>query len=850
MQNTRSYPAFNTHNNLLLEALSVIYQQLNPTHCFVAKVEPLNTEITTLCYIKQGQYCANFCYQLAGTPCKAVIDTEQDVCFPQQVQSYFCDGLMLKDMCIQGYLGILLRTQDNSVVGLLVCLFEQEIASQEQHLQWISEHRDYVALLFFQQHASHRIQQLEKRLEEAEKLSNIGSWRYALIEGHYWCSSEIYHLFELNVATAKLTFQQVLQSIHQDDKDSYQQTLTAIKTGSLQKYETIYRINREDGGVKYLLEKAEVKQSSGYQSLYLEGKVQDITPLYQFSPNKKLTDFVFEHTSEAVMITNNLNRIIFVNKAMLQITGYSRSELIDQNPNILSSNRHSAEFYNAMWDTLSTTDHWRGELWNKRKNGKVYPEELSVNVVRNEEGDISHYVAIFRDISQWKKIEKELRFYAEREPLTGLINRRVFNERLNHQLALITNDEEIAVLFIDLDDFKLINDIYGHEIGDLLLKTVAERLSVTLSTNDLLCRYGGDEFTVMLTNSNLQKTQNVVRKIRDCFQRFFNLNDHIIEVTATIGVAMYPETEASSTVLLRHANFAMRYAKNRGRNGISFHDSDLQQTYQKKLYLKERLKTALKEKKLQVYYQPIVDIKRNRVAKFEALVRWPDDRGSFISPSEFIPIAEEFGLIHKIGEFVLRQACQDLKAIHRLGYDYISFSINRSINEFIREELEHSAIASIVKAAGVPYQSIIIEITESTAMSDNHYAKQALTDLRRTGIKIALDDFCTGYSSLNYLIDYEIDIIKIDRSFIDRIAKDTKSKILISAVIDLAAKLDIEVIAEGVESETQLAFLRENHCYNIQGFYYSPAIPISECKALLARDLNHQKYALTHLKTA
>jgi len=578
-----------------------------------------------------------------------------------------------------------------------------------------------------------------------------------------------------------------------------------------------------------------MQDTDSFPALYTHN---NLLKLNQLSSNKKLTDFVFEHTSEAVMITNNLNRIIFVNKAMLEITGYSRAELIDQNPNILSSGRQSSEFYNDMWKILSTTDHWRGELWNKRKNGKVYPEELSVNIVRNEEGDISHYVAIFRDISQWKKTEEELRFYAECEPLTGLINRRVFNERLSHQLALVTDDDEISVLFIDLDDFKLINDIYGHEIGDLLLRTVAERLSDTISENDSLCRYGGDEFTIMLTNTNLEKTKKVAKKIQDSFQKFFKLKDHITEVTASIGVAMYPETEASSKLLLRHANYAMRYAKNKGRNGISFHDTDLQRTYQKKLDLKERLKAALKENKLQVYYQPIVDIKLNRVSKFEALLRWPDGKGAFISPGEFIPIAEEFGLIHKIGRFVCRQACQDLNAIHQLGYDYISISINRSINEFIREELEHNTIASIVKAAGVPYKSIIIEITESTAMSDNYYAKHALTELRRKGIKIALDDFCTGYSSLNYLIDYEIDIIKIDRSFINLIAKDTKSRILTSAVIDLAAKLGIEVIAEGVENETQLAFLRKNHCYNIQGFYYSPALPISDCTALLARDLD------------
>lgn len=824
-------------NDMFLAALTKAYQRLKPDHCFVAAIDSANKHVTTLCYLKQGLQTGNFSYGLLDSPCEHATNSKGVCCFPSEVQRLFPDDLTLSELNIQGYLGTLLRTHDNQVVGLLVCLFEQPIVEQNNQIRWLSDLSYFIAQELWQQQANAANQNLLDQLEAGERLAKIGSWRWDITNDTYSWSNEVYRIFEIGAVTRGLSFKQVYQYVHPDDREQFKHIVSGIVSGHQDKYDTIHRVILASGQVKYLHKLAEVKKSADGNVLYLEGTVQDVTQLCELNIDKKLSDFVLNNTSESVMITNAQNKIVLVNKAMEQVTGYTQAELLGRDPSILSSGNQSSEFYQQMWRSINATGRWKGEIWNKRKNGQIYPEELSLNAVKQEQGEISHYVAIFRDISEWKDTERKLRFFADCDPLTGLSNRRSFIEKLEQQLATAKDDTLISVVFIDLDQFKAINDIYGHEIGDLLLCEVANRLSLEIDSHEVLCRYGGDEFTLLLPNTSLAKTQIIVKKIQHCFQHFFKLKDLIVDITASIGVAIYPDAGTSAKLLLRHANHAMHSAKNTGRNCISFHDIELQRKYQHKLELKERLKLALEQGQLTVFYQPIINIESNQIAKFEALVRWPDGDGGYISPGEFIPIAEEFGLIHLVGNFVLKQACIDLKSLHQHGFEHISFSINRSINEFFHYELEQQSIASTIKAAGLPYESIIIEITESTAMSENRYAKQALEKLRRKGIKIALDDFCTGYSSLNYLIDYEVDIIKIDRSFVNEIGHDKHSQILTSTVVELAAKLGMEVIAEGVENDQQMAFLRQYGCRYIQGFYFSPALPIADCQILLEEDI-------------
>ena len=548
----------------------------------------------------------------------------------------------------------------------------------------------------------------------------------------------------------------------------------------------------------------------------------------------RLSNFVFEHTCEAIMITDKYNRIIAVNRTLERITGYSRDELVGQDPVIFSSGKHDAHFYRHMWKDLLEKGHWKGEVYNRRKNGDIFPEELSLNLVRDNQGETSHFVAIFRDISDRKAAEDKLTFYANNEPLTGLTNRRAFMENVEHHISIAKRHKApFSLLFIDIDRFNEVNDLQGQEVGDQLLRLVAERINAHVRDEDVVCRYGGDEFTVLLVNTTIEQAGLVAEKILLQVQKPFEVRGLQIDTTCSIGIAQYPDSGLNATVLLRNASHAMLSVKSGGRNAFAFHNERMQARYLKKLDLRERLKQAIVDQAFEVYYQPIVTVPEQTISKFEALVRWPDGEGGFISPGAFIPVAEEFGLIHLIGNFVLLRACADLKSLHKQGFSQVSFSINRSISEFRFDVDEASIISQTIEASGLPYDAIVVEITESVAMSSNIHTALVLQQLRDNGVRIALDDFCTGYSSLSNLIEYKSDYLKIDKSFVDSILTDKDHQVLVSTLVDLATRLEMEVIAEGVENREQMALLQQFGCHYIQGFYYSPALPLAECEALL-----------------
>ena len=362
---------------------------------------------------------------------------------------------------------------------------------------------------------------------------------------------------------------------------------------------------------------------------------------------------------------------------------------------------------------------------------------------------------------------------------------------------------------------------------------------------DSICRYNGDEFCILLPNTNAEGTGQVCQKIQQTLHKPFIIDDLCLIITVSIGIAQYPMSGKDAAILLRNAGYALKHMKENGRNGIAFHNELLQAQYLKKVAIREKLKHAITQQKLQVYYQPIIELPNEKITKFEALVRWQDE-GNFISPEQFIPIAEEYGLIHLVGKFVLEQACADLKKLHDLGFKHVSFSVNRSICEFQQNTNENFAIENIISAAGLPCSAIVIEITESVAMSASNATTAIITELKNQGIKISLDDFCTGFSSLSYLIEYNADFLKIGKSFIDKIVTEKNNQILISTLIILANKLGMKVIAEGVETVEQQQLLLSYECHYIQGYYYSPALPYNECLAKLQEQLsNHKQIEVT-----
>ncbi len=557
--------------------------------------------------------------------------------------------------------------------------------------------------------------------------------------------------------------------------------------------------------------------------------------LSQLSEQLTLSNFVFDYASDAITITNKNNEIISVNKALEEITGYKKSELLGKNPAVFSSGIHDKSFYKSMWYDLLNKGSWKGEVYNKRKNGDIYPEELSLNTVKDKNGNITHYIAIFRDISERKKTENKLTFLANNEILTGLYNRRYFIEQLETFIQEPYYEKTgLSLLFIDINHFKEINDMYGHHIGDKTLQLIAKRIKNSVSHNDLVCCYGGDEFAVLLVNSTTHNANIVAQRLQKNIEKPYQINEISLDISVSIGIAQYPVAGTNANTLLRNATQAMANVRHQQHSGVGFHSEELQFKHLQKIAIKEKLKKALNDHKLSVYYQPIVNVNNQKIEKFEALVRWYDEEEGFIPPNFFIPIAEEFGLIIDVGQFVLKQACSDLKKLHHLGYHNISFSINRSINEFTTKQNEEDVISQAIELAQLPFDKITIEVTETVAMSSNILTANVLQNLRTNGVKIALDDFCTGYSSLSNLIEYHTDFLKIDKSFIDKITSDKSCQILTSTLIDLAKKLGITVIAEGVETQAQFNLLKTYHCHYIQGYYFSPAKPLETCLTLLA----------------
>lgn len=549
----------------------------------------------------------------------------------------------------------------------------------------------------------------------------------------------------------------------------------------------------------------------------------------------KLAQAFFDTTSECVLISDRNNQILSVNNAFEKTTGYCQSELRGKSPSLLASGRHDKAFYQQMWQQLSDKGYWNGEIWNRRKNGEIYPEELSLNIVTDANGELTNYIAVFRDIGQWKKAEEQLAFYAYNDQLTKLPNRYNFVSKVQQQIATAERYQQpFSILFVDIDRFKTINDIYGHDIGDKLLINIASRLKQTVRNEDVVSRYGGDEFTLLLMKASAgSNTETVANKIHQALEQPFYIDEVEVNITSSIGVSLYPDNGLECGSLLTHADHAVHKMKQQGRNGVYYYDDSLQFEYQNKLLLKEKLSKAIVADALTVHYQPIVDITTGQIVKFEALLRWIDSDGQAISPAVFIPIAEEYNLIKPLGQWVLNQACADLNTLHQQGFEHIAFSVNRSVKEFINYHDQQLSIEQTVNRHGLPAKAIIIEVTESTAMQDSSDIQDILQELKECGIKIALDDFGTGYSSLSSLIDFHADIIKIDRSFIKEISNNYQSQSLTSLVIQLANSLGMEIVAEGVETSEQLEILQGYGCRQIQGYYFSPAQPLSQCLELL-----------------
>ncbi|MEW8431551.1 MAG: EAL domain-containing protein [gamma proteobacterium symbiont of Ctena orbiculata] len=542
----------------------------------------------------------------------------------------------------------------------------------------------------------------------------------------------------------------------------------------------------------------------------------------------RLAERAFQNTAEGITVTDVNGDIVSTNPAFEAITGYTHEEVMGQNPRILKSGHHEPSFYRDMWDTLLKAGHWRGEIWNRRKNGDVYPEWLTISAVKGNRGDTTHYVGVFTDITQIKEAQDQINFLAHHDALTQLPNRALFRERFDHALMHARRESNsIALLFLDLDRFKTVNDTLGHPSGDLVLLEVSRRMSNIIRSSDTIARLGGDEFVLLLEEqTSAQHAAVVARKLIDLFSTPMNIGEHELVVTASIGITLYPNDGDDPDLLIRHADRAMYEAKQQGRNTYRFFTQALTEGALERLMMENELRRAISRDELILHYQPIVDIKTRQLRGVEALVRWQHPKQGLIAPGRFIELAEEIGIIGDIGKWVLHTACTQLARWDRHEFLVPRISVNLSVQQIdqtlvmqVSDELQISALAP---------ERLELEVTESMLMRNPELSRTVLGELKAIGVNFAIDDFGTGYSSLAYLKLLPLDRIKIDQSFVRDIGRDSNDEAIVRAIIALSKNLGLESVAEGVEYSNQVDFLQKAGSVLAQGYLYSHPVPAEE----------------------
>jgi diguanylate cyclase (GGDEF)-like protein/PAS domain S-box-containing protein len=543
---------------------------------------------------------------------------------------------------------------------------------------------------------------------------------------------------------------------------------------------------------------------------------------------QKISAAVFKYASEAIMITDANNKIETVNPAFCHISGFSVEEVLGKSPNILNSGKHDNHFYQKMWQSLEQNNSWQGEIWNKRKNGEIYPEFLAISVVRDQDKKPLQYISLFSDITKHKKYEEDIWLQANYDSLTGLPNRDLCLERLHNKLnEELDEDSDVALLFIDLDRFKFVNDTWGHSSGDELLKLASIRLRNCIREKDTVARFGGDEFVVLLMGlSNRFAIERVVKNILTSLSMPFHIggNNEAV-VSASIGVTVGPIDGDSVELLLKNADTAMYQAKAAGRNTYQFFTKSMNEAVSRRMHIEQELRQAIKQQEFVLHYQPVVSLSNGEIIGAEALIRWQHPSKGLIYPDSFIEVAEEAGLIEPIGQWVIEQACADLKHWHNLGLK-LQVAVNVSSRQC--KQTSKTPITDIIKKAlkvnEISPSNLKVEITESLLMDNSEEMKTTLQDIRRLGVAIYMDDFGTGYSSLSYLKHFPIDVMKIDRSFIAGSIDDKTDASLVEAVVLIGHSLSLKLVGEGIETKQHYDYLRSLGCDYGQGYFISKPI--------------------------
>lgn len=662
------------------------------------------------------------------------------------------------------------------------------------------------------------LERSERLLREAQRIAQVSHWAHDVTTKSITFSDDIGLLLEST--RLPRTSEELLALIHPEDRDRVRREIEAADdVGG--RFSSDHRLLLDNGRIKWVTVRGVVHCDAGGQPLRVLGTVQDVTEQRLAEEELSIAASVFETSLNGVVITDAGARILKVNRAFTRILGYAADEVVGKKTNVFNSKRHSPAFYGDMWRALEQNGEWQGEIWDRRKDGEIVPLWQSITSLRDTDGRVKYYVGVFYDLSDQKRTAAHIHHLAYFDALTGLPNRMLFNDRCAQ--ALKTAEREgrpLALLFLDLDRFKYVNDTLGHQVGDELLCRVARRLTQGLRRSDTVARLGGDEFIVLMQNyRGPDRVSRLASKINSLFEKPFVVMGHRLDIRISIGISLYPSDGIDAETLVKNADLAMYQAKEHGRGQFAFYEPRFGEQVQERLFLENELRNALRCNELTLHYQPQFDLKTGRIVGSEALLRWRHPVRGMISPAKFIPVAEDTGLIVEIGEWVLKTACRQAAEWLAEGLGPHRIAVNISGVQIERSDVV-SIVGQTLRETGLSPSSLELEVTETYVMRKAAQSIRVLENLRTIGVGLAIDDFGTGHSSLAYLQRLPVDKLKIDRSFVTDLANGDSHSAIARAVIALGHSLQLQVLAEGVETPEQAAFLREQGCDEVQGFLF------------------------------
>ncbi len=785
--------------------------------------------ITTQAVWANGEFVDNFEYELEGTPCADVLDMKKEL-IPKDAAKLYPEDTLLADMGVESYFGAPMTSVSGVRLGL-ISVFDtkpMEITSWTEPVLGIFAQR--IASYIEHKRADEKIKASEKELR------NI----FRDMQDTYYRTDSEGSIIRVSGSIKQILGYEVDELLGTKISDLYSEPGAQLElvehldkgNGSVQNFDAA--LKHKDSSIVWVSTNAHYYGDGEDNISGVEGMIRNISQDREAELQMQKMSRALEQSADMTMITDVNGIVEYINPAFECITGYSRDEVIGYPPVKLKSGVQGAAFYQKLWDTILSGEVFRDVFVNRKKDGSLYYEDKAITPIRNAQGCITHFVATGHDITRRMENEERLSFMAHHDALTELPNRTLFMNRLKQCLAHARRySKRAAVLFIDLDRFKNINDTLGHDIGDQMLTQLADRLGKSIHQDDTVARLGGDEFAVLLNEFETeQDVSQLAQMILLGLEKPFDVGGRELFMTASIGISLFPGDGEDSGTLLKNADIAMYKAKDLGKNNYKFYSADMSARAFQRLTMENSLRRALEREEFRLFYQPQINIETGKITGVEALIRWQHPDLGLVPPNDFIPLLEETGLITQVGYWVIHTACTQMQIWHEAGFPELMMSVNISGRQFHTRDFVEK-IEALVSESRVPPEKVEMEITESILMEHQQSTIVALEALGKMGFRIAIDDFGTGYSSLSYLRRFRIDTLKVDQSFIRDVIGNPDDAAITSAIIAMAQSLKLKVVAEGVETEQQLTFLKEHNCRYMQGYLFSQPLPVDELTQLL-----------------